>query len=518
MFASVHASTSEGGSHDDLLRLARDFSPRLEVIDGHTVVLDVTGLQGMWGDARAIGDAIGQAAAERGLRCRVALAATRIAAVLLVHGRADTLTVIEPGDEAVAVAALPLDLLERVAALGSTQGAATPATADDRWATIPVRTRFGRSPAAKRYREAQRRAGRMIQVLRRWGLATLGDLAALPRDALFSRLGADGVVWQRCARGEESRPLVPAPEDRPFEAEVDLEWPIEGVEPLAFVLGRVLEPLAARLAREDAAAAVLTVRLWLVTRVWHTRTLELPAPIRDPRVLRTLLVLDLESHPPPAGIDRVGVALVPAPARVVQFSLLEQAMPSAEQLSTLLARLTALMGAGRCGAPVVVDTHRPGAFDVQPFKPLLDGAPCAPSPRSAPRGGPTPRAGASPPRRARCNSPSEDSRTPRVSRQFDSLTALRRFRIPIAARVSVDRGCPVRVSAGGGVGSRAVERCAGPWRSSGYWWEHGTPEAARRHAGRWSHDEWDVALSDSGVYRIYRDRADGGWFVAGVLD
>ncbi|HAK56162.1 MAG TPA: hypothetical protein DCP38_11885, partial [Acidobacteria bacterium] len=93
---------------------------------------------------------------------------------------------------------------------------------------------------------------------------------------------------------------------------------------------------------------------------------------------RTLLVLDLESHPPPAGIDRVGVALVPAPARVVQFSLLEQAMPSAEQLSTLLARLTALMGAGRCGAPVVVDTHRPGAFDVQPFKPLLDGAPCAP--------------------------------------------------------------------------------------------------------------------------------------------
>ncbi|HJO37333.1 MAG TPA: hypothetical protein QF650_01885 [Vicinamibacterales bacterium] len=490
MFASVHASTSEGSSHDDLLRLGRDFSPRLEVIDRYTVVLDVTDLQGMWGDARAIGDAIGQAAGERGLRCRVALAATRIAAVLLVHGRADPLTVIEPGDEAVAVAALPLDLLERVVALESTRGAAPPATAGDRWATIPVRTRFGRSPAAKRYREAQRRMGRMIQVLRRWGLATLGDLAALPRDALFSRLGADGVAWQRCARGEESRPLVPMPEDCPFEAEIDLEWPIEGVEPLAFVLGRVLEPLAARLAREDAAAAVLTVRLWLVTRVWHTRTLELPAPIRDPRVLRTLLVLDLESHPPPAGIDRVGVALVPAPARIVQFSLLEQALPSAEQLSTLLARLTALMGVGRCGAPVVVDTHRPGAFDMQPFQ--VGASPRTPAP-------------------------------PGIVDQWSAsrsvvITILRRFRNPLAARVSVDRGCPVRVSAGGGVGSRAVERCAGPWRSSGHWWEHGTPEATRRHAGRWSHDEWDVALSDGGVYRIYRDRAAGGWFVAGVLD
>ena len=45
---------------------------------------------------------------------------------------------------------------------------------------------------------------------------------------------------------------------------------------------------------------MLHVRLHLVTRVIHERSLELPAPMKDARTLRTLLLLDLESHPPPA--------------------------------------------------------------------------------------------------------------------------------------------------------------------------------------------------------------------------
>ena len=45
---------------------------------------------------------------------------------------------------------------------------------------------------------------------------------------------------------------------------------------------------------------MLHVRLRLVTRDVHERSLELPVPMRDARTLRTLLLLDLESHPPPA--------------------------------------------------------------------------------------------------------------------------------------------------------------------------------------------------------------------------
>ena len=71
---------------------------------------------------------------------------------------------------------------------------------------------------------------------------------------------------------------------------------------------------------------------------------DFPAPVSDAKVLRTLVLLDLESHPPSAGIDQVTVVADPVPTRTLQFSLLERAMPSPEQLSTLLARLTVLMG------------------------------------------------------------------------------------------------------------------------------------------------------------------------------
>ena len=157
-------------------------------------------------------------------------------------------------------------------------------------------------------------------------------------------------------------PLVPLVDDEPFEASLALEWPIEGLEPLSFVLGRVLEPLAARLERADRGAAVLHTELHLTSREQHVRTLQLPAPMRDPKTLRTLILLDLESHPPTAAIDRVVVRVEPTPGRIVQWSLLERAQPSPEQVSTLLARLSALMGESHVGSPQLVDSWRPGAF------------------------------------------------------------------------------------------------------------------------------------------------------------
>src|SRR6185295_10700936 len=168
---------------------------------------------------------------------------------------------------------------------------------------------------------------------------------------------------------DDALPLVPAiPEER-FEQALDLEWPIDGLEPLSFVLGRLMDPLSAHLERRGRGVAVLHVRLHLVTRDVHERSLQLPVPMRDARTLRTLALLDLESHPPAAAIDRVVVAVDPTPGRVVQFSLLARPLPSPEQLSTLMARLTALMGEDRCGAAVTVDSWQPGAFEMRRFSP-----------------------------------------------------------------------------------------------------------------------------------------------------
>ena len=209
------------------------------------------------------------------------------------------------------------------------------------------------------------------------GLRTLGDLAALPSGELSARLGQAGLRWQRWARGEEIRPLVPAGVAEQFEESLELEWPIDGLEPLSFVLARLLEPLCERLERSDRGAVLLRVTLTLVTsasarseggRERHERVVELPAPMRDARVLRTLALLDLESNPPPAAIDRVAVGVDVTEGRVLQFGLFARALPS-DTLATLLARLGALMGSDRIGAPSLVNTYRPGAFAMTKFDP-----------------------------------------------------------------------------------------------------------------------------------------------------
>ena len=186
---------------------------------------------------------------------------------------------------------------------------------------------------------------------------------------LSSRLGRRGVALQRLARGLDPRPFVPDGETPRYIGRLELEWPIDALEPLSFVFARLLEPLSVALERADRGAAAIHLDLRLTDRSTHTRVLQLPAPMRDPRVLRTLLLLDLESHPPAAAVDIVAIELDPAPARITQFSLLQRALPSPETLSTLTARLSALVGESRVGSPVLLDTHRPDAFAMTRFAP-----------------------------------------------------------------------------------------------------------------------------------------------------
>jgi protein ImuB len=344
--------------------------------------------------------------------------------------------------------------------------------------------------SARRTRTQELAVEALLETLRRWGVKTFGHFAALPAGEVYERLGGRGILWQRLARGEDSTPLVPwVPED-PFESALDLEWPIEGLEPLSFVLGRLFEPLAERLERADRGAAIVHTHLRLVDKTVHARTVQLPAPMRDAKTLRTLVLLDLESNPPGAGIDRVRVLIEPTPARVTQWTLFTRAQASPEQVSTLLARLTALMGETHVGSPRLVDSWKPGAFEMTPFvadaaAPIPEGttadqphAPGAPDARSAP-----------------------------------GHTALRRFRLPVPARVQMQEGRPIRVTTDRrGVTGGIVVQSAGPWRTSGEWWNDGP-------AGRcWDRDEWDIALSDGTIYRLYVERDVGQWFLEGIVD
>jgi protein ImuB len=95
--------------------------------------------------------------------------------------------------------------------------------------------------------------------------------------------------------------------------------------------------------------------------------------------------------------------------------------------------------------------------------------------------------------------------------------ALRRFRFPVPARVTVEHGKPVRVATDcRGMAGARVERAAGPWRTSGQWWNEGAGRTGRLVP--WDRDEWDVTLSDGATYRVFIERGTRAWFVDGQFD
>jgi len=68
-----------------------------------------------------------------------------------------------------------------------------------------------------------------------------------------------------------------------------------------------------------------------------------------------------------------------------------------------------------------------------------------------------------------------------------------------------------------------VLHVAGPWKTSGEWWLGAGQAGRERQAGQagragWDRDEWDVTLSDGAAYRVFFDRAGGGWFIDAILD
>ncbi len=513
----------------EIVAIAREFSPRYECRGDDLVSIDVSGLDRLFGTPRAIGDALAREAVRRGVRVHVALAGTYTAARILAYARPGV-TVVECGHEADALAPLAIGILGKVTV--------TP-EADRSRASRSTRapSRVERLRARPRDSEAARESA--VAIFRAWGLNTLGELAALPASDLAARLGQQGLLWQALARGDDVRPLIPDLAEERFEGSIDLEWPIEGLEPLSFVLTRLLEPLSTRLERRDRGAAVLHVRLGLVTHEVHARRLDLPAPLRDVRTLRTLALVDLESHPPAAAIDRVTIVIDPTPGRVLQHTLFTRAVPTPEQLSTLMARLGALMGQDRIGAPVVVDSYRPGALAMRAFatdhndqrrnrgtrgESFSESSTLENSAGSA----------SSALRRAQgIPSLSRDA----LNVVVNVVSALRRCRQPVPARVAIDHDRPVRVTTDrrGFIGGQVMQ-CAGPWRTSGEWWA-GTPEAeslrsrprnseavwasgggAPRESKEWNRDEWDVALGDGAVYRIFRDRETDAWFIDAIID
>src|SRR4051794_10708355 len=219
-------------------------------------------------------------------------------------------------------------------------------------------------------KRADTRAAEVSQILallHKWGVHTLGQLAALPPDQLGARLGPVATrLWEQ-ASGKSNRllRLVRPPEN--FVEKIDFEHEIKTVEPLLFILRRFLEQLPRRLGAIYLVAEEVTLRLSFADKTSYQHRFQIPDPTNSVELLFRVLEAHLENFR--AGHPIVAVALEAQPARAgqQQFQFFETPLHDPSRLHETLTRLTGLLGRERVGRAVREDSHREDAFRIEPF-------------------------------------------------------------------------------------------------------------------------------------------------------
>jgi protein ImuB len=470
----ARSESQETSAHAALLDCAQSFSPEVEDTSHGTVLLNLVGLEPLLGPVSKIARDLAQRVSQMGLEANIAVAANPDAALLGARG-IPGVTLIPAGREAEGLGDLPVDVL------------------------------------LESFSSDVEEATRWIETFDRWGIRKLRALAALPEVPVSERLGQQGIRLQKLARGAASRNLRVLEPRLIFAESVELEYPIVLLEPLAFLLNRMLEQVCARLRARALAVQELQLKLELAATQSNgcasfTRTLRLPTPMLDAKVFLKLLQLDLQAHPPGAPIVKIHLSADPARPRTLQSGLFQPLFPEPEKLELTLARIAGIVGEGRVGAVELLDTHREGAFAVRHFPPT-EPAPVDPEVNQSRN------------RKKEMSMPENDSACEleenakeNATEKMSAVIALRLFRPPIGASVTLREAKPVRM--------RCLQRediageivwTAGPWRSSGDWSEQES----------WSREEWDIAVpAETGLvlYRLVQDKLSGNWFIEGTYD
>jgi len=467
MFACIYGKTIVDGI--PLTDFAYGFSPLVEETSVNTVVIDVAGCELLFGSAYGLATEVARRAAKPkeggGLGCKVnvALAGNPDAAIYAARFFKG-ITFIFPGEELDSLGELPIEQLQ-----------SSPKSEVQ-------------SPKSKiRVRDEEE----IIDTLKRWGIRTFGEFARLPIAGLSERLGQTGVHLQQLASGKMERHLKLTQAVPRFENSIELDHPISQLEPLSFLLARLLNQICANLHSYALATNEISLYLNLENTTVHERKLSLPHPMRDPRVFLRLILLDAEMHPPQSAVLAITIKCQPVKPRVLQSGLFIPLAPEPGKLELTLARLVKLVGANNVGSLELLDTHRPDAFRVKRFA-LLE------------------------------NKKVKTGNTNRQSAIGNRQSlGFRVFRPPLRALVQAAQGFPTEISAWGSNRSvhGKVVQVAGPWRTTGDWWR----------LDGWARDEWDIAVESrsrlstvgrqtQALYRIYRELREGTWFVEGMYD
>lgn len=467
----------EKAAHAALLDVGWSVSPRVEDTAPDTIVLDIAGLTSLFESVKNLAAVLAERIESVGLYSHVAVAANIEAAIHAARGF-HGITLIAPGEESGRLSSLPVEVF-----------------------FLSAET---------------------FETLDSWGIRTFGDLAALPLLPLSERLGQEGVRLHELARGAHCRALTLAQPETFFVEEMALDYAVTELEPLSFLLGRLLDQLCARLQARSLAAGAFFLRLELqdsdeedadnvevrrkksaakIDPKAFEKTLRLPVPMRDSKTLLKLLRLQLQADSPRGSIIKISLSAEPARPRAAQKGLFIPDAPDPEKLEVTIARLAGLVGTANVGSPELVNTHRPGEFRMAPFISATEDA--SGSLRFSPhfsassvlrfeklKGNNQPK-----PSAAKADSDEaltaglKPGPTKQVGKPSRGAIAFRAFRPELTANVESaegSEGSPCRISFRGARGE--VVAASGPWRTSGDWWEeHG-----------WRQDEWDMEIRFEG--------------------
>jgi protein ImuB len=419
-----------------LFEAAEGFSPRVQIVASPVnnyangrhlaavLLLDQSGTGTLFGDGRKYAEAIRKVLQELAFPANVAVAPNAEASLLLARSYSGV-TLADERDVQARLAPLPLSMLSvEVAALTT---------------------------------------------LRRWGIRNLGELAGLPETALVSRIGQQAKRLQRMALGREAHLMVPENPSFVLSEHVELDSPLESLEPLLFILSPMLETLLRQAMNHAYALRSVTITLDLEKSAAHRLEVRPAVPVQSKDLMLKLLNLKLQGDPPQAGILGVTLSAEPAIPQVSQRGLFQAQFPEPDKLDLLVARLKAIVGEGNVGSPILSNSFCEDEFVMAAFLPSVGGT------------------GASLPMAPRA--------------------ALRRFRPAQQAKVVCQDTCPALLFWRGE--RLELGAVTGPWQSSGYWWD----------GRRWEANEWDAVISQPAqALRLRHEPEPGIWYVAGQYD
>lgn len=308
-----------------------------------------------------------------------------------------------------------------------------------------------------------------LATLSRWGIRNLGELAALPGTALISRIGQQAKRLQRLACGREEHLLVPEVSSLVLSEQVELDNPLESLEPLLFIFSPMLETLLRQAINHAYALRSVTVTLELEKAAPHQLYVRPAVPVQSKELLLKLLNLKLQADPPAAGILAVTLTAEPGMPQIAQRGLFQSQFPEPDKLDLLVARLKAIVGEHNVGSPVLSNSFCDDEFQIAEFQPSAAGK--------------------------------------RSSTSIAPRAALRRLRPAQQVKVVCQDAVPLILF---WKGERfELSTVSGPWQSSGYWWD----------GRRWQANDWDAIVSQPPqALRLRHEPEAGTWYVAGQYD